>query len=418
MILRVDDNNLSRSSEHSNIDRYHKLPCSPTFVFYDGDCATCHFIVKFLLKRRNNQRFRFVALQATAGTDLELKIREYLDLDLTSSLVVWKNGELWGQASAVFAIISELGWAWKGLLLFRLFPLVLLNALYNQYATRRYQIAGRARTPNICDVLSPSQRTLFPNEWPEVSLTFPPRREVFLSAQWRELILLNFEVPSLILQDYLPAGVEVDNWNGQTLVSLVGFSFAGTSILGMSLPWASDFEEVNLRFYVKRTVVENGISTQRRGVVFIREIVPFSSIATTANLFYGERYTRLPMKHETKISGQSKEVSYQWNDKGGVCAIRASFEGDPYPLEKGSLAEFITEHYYGYAKKSSLTSTEYEVEHPPWRVWPDSNIRVEGDYGRFYPEVFRPYLKKPHSMFIAEGSPIRVMRGNNLSVNK
>lgn len=403
------------SSETSTSDRYHNLPCAPTFVFYDGDCATCHFIVKFLLQRRRHQRFRFVALQALSGTDLQKKIEQYLELDLTSSLIVWKNGELWARAAAVFAIFSELGWPWKGLLLFRLIPLGLLNPLYDMYAKRRYKIAGRARTANICDVLPFAQRALFPARWPEVSLSFPPRPDVFLSAQWRELVLINFEVPDSILKPYLPAHVEVDSWNGQTLVSLVGFSFAGTSVLGMTLPWAADFEEVNLRFYVKRRIEENGLLIERRGVVFIREIVPFSVIAATANLFYGERYSRFRMQHETKTTEQGKELIYRWSDREGVCSISASIKGEPCLLENGSLAAFITEHYYGYAKKGPLAANEYEVEHPPWRVWTDATLKLEGDFGRFYPKAFRPYLTKPHSIFIAEGSPVRVMRAKPLS---
>jgi predicted DCC family thiol-disulfide oxidoreductase YuxK/uncharacterized protein YqjF (DUF2071 family) len=390
---------------------YHQLPCAPTFVFYDGECATCHFVVKFLLRRSHRERFRFVALQNLAGTELEERIRQDLKLDLTSSLIVWKNGELWARAAAVSAIVSELGWPWKLLLLFRLLPLGLCDFFYNLYASRRYQIAGRARDKDICAVLTREQRALFPAEWNEARVVFQPRSDVFLSAQWLNLILVNFEVPAHVLQEFLPYGVEVDSWNNQTLVSLVGFSFAGTSVKGMTIPWAADFEEVNLRFYVKRRV--QGL--ERRAVVFVREIVPFKIIAATANLFYGERYRSLTMNHETFQLEDQKKVTYHWADQDGSCSMEAMLNGDPKPLAEGSLAEFITEHYFGYAKKGPRASTEYQVEHPRWRVWDDVKVKIQGDFARFYPDVFRPYLEKPHSMMVAEGSPVRVMQGQTIS---
>jgi predicted DCC family thiol-disulfide oxidoreductase YuxK len=383
-------------------------------VFYDGDCATCHFVVKFLLRRTHRERFRFIALQSLAGTELEAIIRRDLKLDLTSSLIVWKNGELWARAAAVSAIVSELGWPWKLCLLFRLLPLGLCDFLYNLYASRRYQIAGRAKDKDICAVLPWEQRALFPAVWPETKVVFQPRPDVFLSAQWRNLILVNFEVPASILQEFLPYGVEVDSWNDQTLVSLVGFSFAGTSVKGMTLPWAADFEEVNLRFYVKRRVQENGRWIERRAVVFIREIVPFKIIAATANLFYGERYHSLTMNHEMLDRKDHKQLLYSWEDSLGRCSMDVMLNGEPEPLREGSLAEFITEHYFGYAKKGPQASTEYQVEHPRWRVWTDVQVNVKGDFARFYPEVFRPYLEKPHSMMVAEGSPVRVMQGQTL----
>lgn len=396
-------------------DRYHQLPCSPTLVFYDGECATCHFVVKFLLRRKRRQRFRFIALQHLAGTEYETAIQQHLQLDLTSSLIVWKNGELWARAAAVFAIFSELGWPWKILLLLRLLPLGLCDFLYNLYAARRYQIAGRARDKNICDVLPPAQRILFPATWPDLDLIFPSHSDVFLSAQWRHLILVNYEVPAAILQEHLPFGVEVDSWNNQTLVSLVGFSFAGTSIKGMTLPWAADFEEVNLRFYVKRRVQENGQWVERRGVVFIREIVPFAIIAATANLFYGERYRSLAMNYENRTTADKRLITYRWSDQDGACSMQATLSGEPQPLATGSLAEFITEHYFGYAKKGTKASTEYQVEHPRWRVWTNVSVATEGDFARFYPAAFRPYLQKPHSMMVAEGSAVRVFQGHVLA---
>jgi uncharacterized protein len=402
---------LRTNSEAESSDRRHQLPCEPVFVFYDGQCATCHLVVRFLIRRSRQERFRFISLHSLMGRPLEAGIRKNLDLDLKSSLIVWKNGELLSQFSAVSAILSELGWPWYMFLVLRLLPLRAMNFLYDLYARHRYQIMGKAKNPDICQVVPPAQRALFQQQWNPERVIFAKRDRVFLSAQWRNLILINYRVPAALLQEFVPPGTELDDWQGEVLMSLVAFSFAGTSVLGMTLPFCSDFEEVNLRFYVKRHVLVNGEWHWRRAVVFIREIVPFGIIAGTANLFYGEHYAKLRMDHRASSLKGQKTLSYSWADAQGECQMTAEYAGDPTPLQKGSLAEFITEHYYGYAKKGKSGTTEYEVEHPRWRTWNEAKVSVQGDFARYYPTSLAPYLKEPHSLLLAEGSPVRVYRG-------
>jgi uncharacterized protein YqjF (DUF2071 family) len=342
--------------------------------------------------------------------EMEGLIRDQLKMDLSSSLIVLKNGELWGQFSAVSAIFSELGFPWNIILLLRVFPLSILNRVYDFYARHRYQIFGSARESDICSLLPQEKQALFSKAWDRSTAVFPVRSRIFITAQWRNLIIVNYKVPPNLLVEYLPFGTEIEDWRGDTLVSLVGFSFSGTSLRGMTLPFCSDFEEVNLRFYVRRKVEEGGKQFWRRAVVFVKEIVPFSIIAGTANLFYGERYQSLKMDHQ-KESGQ---LSYLWSQGDNSCRLWANFEGEPVPLEHDSLAEYITEHYYGYAKRGSEASTEYEVEHPVWRTWPEAQIGVEGNVSEHYPAKLRPYLEHVHSAILAEGSPIRVYQGKKV----
>lgn len=409
----IRPDNLSRTEKCLNHDksRRHQLPYEPALVFFDGACASCHFVVKFLLRRSRRQRFRFLALQELAGSELERTIQSQLGLDLTSSLIVLKNGELHARSAAVLALFSELGFPWLLVLLLRALPRRIADFIYDAYARRRYQLAGRAKEPDICRLLPPAQQALVLRSLPEIASPFPKRDDVFLSAQWRHLVLVNYTVPADVLKPYIPAGVELDTWEGQPLISLVGFSFVGTSVDGITLPLAADFEEVNLRFYVKRRV---GPGNDRRGVVFIREIVPFEVIARTANLLYGERYARAPMEHQLHVSPTEKTVSYRWGSRAGVCRLIAPLVGSPKSLTSGSLAEFITEHYWGYAQKSATESTEYEVEHPRWRVWEETAVKVEGDVARHYPSDIGRFLTSPHSVFVAEGSAMRVMKGRSL----
>src|SRR5690349_11602298 len=93
--------------------------------------------------------------------------------------------------------------------------------------------------------------------------------KTFLTAQWRDLAMLNYNVDPALLQPFVPAGTELDLWNGRAFLSLVGFRFLDTKVRGISFPFHSNFEEVNLRLYVQR---RDGLMI-KRGVVFIREIV-------------------------------------------------------------------------------------------------------------------------------------------------
>ena len=123
---------------------------------------------------------------------------------------------------------------------------------------------------------------------------------VFLSAEWRDLVMVNYEVDAKLLNDYVPPGTVLDSFDGRTYVSLVGFQFRRTSLFGaLPVPFHRDFEEINLRFYVRH---KEG-NEDRRGVVFIAEIVPKWAIAKVARIVYGENYIRLSMKHRVDKTG-------------------------------------------------------------------------------------------------------------------
>src|SRR6266513_2477095 len=129
-----------------------------------------------------------------------------------------------------------------------------------------------------------------------------PRR--FLTAEWRSLAMLNYEVDRSVLARRVPPGTELDSWGGVVYVSVVGFLFLKTRVLGVPIPGHRNFEEVNLRFYVRR----KADGEWRRGVVFVKEIVPRRAIAAVARGLYGENYVAMPMSHA--IDG--RRVEYRW----------------------------------------------------------------------------------------------------------
>ena len=237
-------------------------------------------------------------------------------------------------------------------------------------------------------------------------------QRVFLSAEWRDLVMLNYAVDPEILRRYVPAGVERDTFAGRTFLSLVGFRFLRTKLYGvLAVPFHSNFDEVNLRFYVRR--VEGG--AVRRGVVFVRELVPRMAIARFARLLYGEKYDSCPLWHRITRHADGLAAEYGWRWRGGEFQLRARASGAPSPVADGTLESFITEHYWGYSAKSPAKSIEYRVSHDPWRVWRSTDARFEGDGGALYGSGFGEILRRaPDSAFIAEGSPVLVHRGRRI----
>lgn len=223
--------------------------------------------------------------------------------------------------------------------------------------------------------------------------------------------MLNYEVEAGLLKPYIPRGTELDSFKGRTYISLVGFRFCRTKLFGrFPVPFHANFDEVNLRFYVRR---KEG-SDDRRGVVFIAEIVPRRAIAMIARRVYGENYRCLPMRHRIETEALSKTTEYRWRLGDQSCCLSAETAGLPtYPRE-GSLEQFITEHYWGYSSRTG-DSLEYHVSHVPWQVWATSKAGFEGDPSALYgPDLGAILQRRPECAFVADGSPVIVFRGNRI----
>ena len=230
----------------------------------------------------------------------------------------------------------------------------------------------------------------------------------FLTAEWRSLLMVNYAIDPAVLAAHLPRGLELDLWQGEALVSMVGFLFLKTHVLGVPVPLHQNFEEVNLRFYVRRRTPDGW----QRGVVFVSEIVPRAAIALTARAFYNEPYRAMRMRH--RLGGG--EYSYSWKFRGRWHSLGANVSGEPQPLAPGSAAEFIFEHYWGYTRQRDGGTVEYQVEHPRWRVWTAERAHLDCDIAALYGPAFVPALSAPpRSAFVAEGSPVLVRRGMRLA---
>lgn len=229
----------------------------------------------------------------------------------------------------------------------------------------------------------------------------------FLTGEWRDLAMLNYAVDPALLRPFVPRGTALDTFDGRTFVSLVGFRFVRTRVLGVPAPGHRNFEEVNLRIYVRRELHGD----VRRGVTFIRELVPRRMIASVARLTYNEPYRSVPMRHviSRDLDGSPRSVEFAWRLGRDWAGLQVDADGVGAEPAEGSEAGFITEHYWGYTRQRDGSTIEYRVEHPRWRVWPAATSRVFGDLSAAYGEEFARVLEQPAtSAFVADGSAVRV----------
>ncbi len=233
---------------------------------------------------------------------------------------------------------------------------------------------------------------------------------VFLSAEWRSLLLLNYAIDPAVLAPWTPRGTEIELLGGSAIVSVVGFLFLKTRLYGVPIPFHQKFEEVNLRFYVRRPI---GAAASRRGVVFVKEIVPRWAAAAVARARYNENYVTARTAHEVEIDpARGGFARYRWRINGCWNGMEAAVSGPAQPILAASEAEFIMENYWGYTRQRDGGCVEYEVLHPPWEYWSAEEARLECDVEGIYGAPFVDALSaKPHSAFVAIGSEVKLRSG-------
>jgi uncharacterized protein len=236
--------------------------------------------------------------------------------------------------------------------------------------------------------------------------------KTFLNAGWRNLLMANYQTDPAILQKYLPPHTELDQFNGIHYVSLVGFLFMNTKVRGIGFPFHRTFQEVNLRFYVRYKERDQW----KRGVVFVKEIVPKRLISFIANTVYGEKYVCLPMRHNwLTLDNNNISIEYYWKVKNDWNFLKAIATANAQTYAEGTEENFITEHYWGYTSLANKRTGEYQVTHPQWRIHNVLSYDISCSTGALYGKEFVETLQQPpRSVFLAEGSDINVMSGKKI----
>ena len=235
----------------------------------------------------------------------------------------------------------------------------------------------------------------------------PAIMATFLEAEWRHLLMAHYRVEHAILSPYVPAGTELDEWGGHVYVSLIGFRFLRTRVLGIGVPFHRNFDEINLRLYVRRRTD----GEVRRGVVFVKEVVSTPGVALAANLTFNENYeVHATRSNAPRVAGAVPgSLRYEWRSRSGWNRVSADLGDGPFVPAPGSREHFLVERPWGSTRQRDGGTVEYRVDHPPWRVWRTREASVQCHvrelYGAEFEHVLRP---EPDLATIAEGSAVAV----------
>jgi len=223
--------------------------------------------------------------------------------------------------------------------------------------------------------------------------------------------MLNYESPAGLLEPLVPAGVELDRWRDTVYVSVVGFLFHDTRVLGLSIPGHRTFEEVNLRLYVRRDV---GTET-RRGVVFIRELVPSPVIALVARLWYNEPYRAVPITSEISRTSEAIVVRRAWRTAHREHHLELSASRASRVPPETSLEHHFKEHAWGFGRTRGGRLLRYRVDHPTWAIHDVQALVADVGFAATYGQEGE-FLEaaSPASVMLAEGSAIAVYRAATL----
>lgn len=215
------------------------------------------------------------------------------------------------------------------------------------------------------------------------------------------MCLFTYSVPPELLLHRLPPGLELDERDGKHFVSLVAFHFLNTRVFGVSWPGYRNFPELNLRTYVRRG--------NRRGVLFLREIVRQRLICWVATALYNEPYAPAPLEH--RVEAQRGDLSVagfvSWGGRDHSWRLHA--ENRPWLPPESSVEHFFKEHQWGYGVDRKGRCLEYGVAHPMWRVYPVTHYHLDFDFGQVYGREFAFLAASaPESVIFAEGSAVQV----------
>jgi hypothetical protein len=225
----------------------------------------------------------------------------------------------------------------------------------------------------------------------------------FLTAEWKHLCLLTFAVPEELVKKRLPPGIEIDKFEDQTCVSFVAFDFLNTKVLGIPWPGLRNFPEINLRFYVK--------ANNRRGVMFVKELVPNRLVAWVARATYNEPYEALPMISNVEITPEIVRVSHQLSKNSVQHHLHIVAKNHPQLPNEKSTEHFFKEHQWGFGINRRGHILQYEVKHPHWQTLPVSDLDFAIDFGQLYGQEWSVLNdSQPISTVCAIGSKIEVYR--------
>ena len=228
-------------------------------------------------------------------------------------------------------------------------------------------------------------------------------RSPFLTAAWRHLLFVNYEARPEHVLPHVPPGVALDLHEGRAFVSLVALRFIRTKLLGVPVPFLGAFDQVNLRFYVRRRMADG---KERPGVVFLRELIPQGVLALAAQLAFNEPYESATLRSDVPYGGfgAAGRVEYAWRMDARWHHLRTITKREPQLPALGSQTDFLAHRLWNYTRQPDGSTLEFQIDHPLWKVWQVQDVEADPDPDavRLAPALLGP----PVSAFVASGSAV------------
>ena len=242
-----------------------------------------------------------------------------------------------------------------------------------------------------------------------------------ISARWRDVAILSWPIGDDCLVPFLPKSLVLDRWDGEAYISLVCLYVEGLRILELPV-WPRRFAEINLRFYVRPA----DRSDVRKGVVFLKQLVPHRLIALGARCLFREPMSVLPAlmsrecdPGESPNSDPQRRLCYGWLNDGCAEGLRVTSGGSAYHANTGSLDEFLTARYWGYNRQSGGRVRTYRITRDAWSLVPVIDYTLDCDARSLCGAPFGDAVsERPASVLWATGSHARVHWPSTLSTKR
>lgn len=235
-------------------------------------------------------------------------------------------------------------------------------------------------------------------------------------AEWREIVVISFEIDPKILRSYVPPKTEIDSFEGATFVSLMARVCKNVKPYGWPIVFAKSVEQVQLRFYVKRQTAEG----YRRGVCLIRDYVPSKKVSLFLNWMFKHRFNQVRIQRESKnfdkaLPDAMPEVEYRWETGDVWNHVKVKARSEMRKQEKETKESFVLDHHFGYTVREGKTY-EFFVEYNPWALWDAKSGSFECDTEQVFGRHFVRALKqRPASVFLARGSEVIIHKPTLIS---
>ena len=238
-----------------------------------------------------------------------------------------------------------------------------------------------------------------------------PTQKPLMRARFSELVALNFSIDPAILQPLVPRGLELDFFKDETYVSLIAMMLRDVRVFGFPIHIASGFEEINLRFYVRRRVGDS----YRKGACFLKDYVSGAAAAWVLGRIFKAEFGRLKLKHKNsgfdpKEENAIPEVDYQWKVDDHMNRVRVKAREKVQRMGADTKVGFILNHNNEYSCRNGKT-LEYAMARPQWVVWNAAQANFTCDVRKLFgPEFEKPLSRRPASVFVTSGSEVVIYK--------